>query len=977
MKFFLYFLFTSCVLIQHPLAFAIKLQSSDTPYYIHKTSEFSFIFSEDFLTEDSSASWIYKKLKNHNEMYKEIFTRKLKEDPIYIFASSRNQISNAVTSSTPLKVVFFPTGVKLLTKMAITSWADTLIAHEMAHIYQVGQAAEPVRHLRKVFKNSNVIFIPFPVFLNVNIGMSDFFLEGHAVLNESLQALGGRLYSGSTRAMVLAQIKYKFKNTKQFIADYLVNHTRDYFSGNQHYNHGGYFFTSLREKYTLKKINNIFERHAEHFIIPLSFISVKDAFKHSFKTSFESLSHQYIRRWLPMAKKQKKSEEKSLFTSAICPPFNQNTDQIFFLTSHLNSAPDLRILDKNSGRWRSREAVFSAGKMFNVDGKFYVSSSHKINPVEIAYGLFSEGMEIQKYKSQSVQDLYQDKVLSIDTTNNIKGFDLLLNENFFSKTHSPALFGPQGDIYFFKQEKDKRVMYKNKTPLFEFRGFYGKPVGIGAEGQVYFISTSLYGSSLFSWKKDLGITRLTNSDVVIDAVPVTNKKFLVCEIDPDVYSYKFISANPVKEDPAFYTYSFKTASNAFLLKDLEYEQLAEEALDPLIHSTYEKQVKKLEEAPQVEEVPQIETESSAEESLPRKIQSTKGGLSYKTYHPLKHIRYHGINLGVDNDPITQYKAFIKILFVDSLDYNSAELTYQFSFDNWMIQTKYKNQTNRLGWGLMYNYRQGLHNYASKRAYSYIHEVGPSFFYPLFSKGYWSAKTGLKSLAAYNKIPELNDTFYQLVFQPDFQLEYKRRYRQNYKPHRHLLLYTSLNTRTDLSFSKPYYEWQMHSQYSMHLGWDFYSSAFVNYKTSIKNKAIPFRYFKPLQASVNAELDIYLRDRLIGETNNLFQVGWQSAKFINTPLYFGRFPVSLESLAPLFHVKYINYLNNSDDKKVSLLELAGGISIKLLLHHKIKYTLSFYSGLTRAPTVTAESAEIHPLVGLRFHKNLHRTKHHEH
>ena len=992
--FFLFFLFSSCFL-PGTFSFASKLQSSDLQYYIHKNPDFSFIFSENFLQEQGF-QFIYKKLHYYNQIYFKNFQTKLKESPSYIFASPNNQMSNGITSGSPLKATFFPTGVELITRMAITNWTDTLIAHEMAHVYQIGQVSNSIRFFLSIFKSSNVIFIPWPIFLNVNMGMSSFFLEGHATFNESLHAYGGRLYSGYTRALVLSQIKYRFKTTDHFIRNYLVNTTLKNFATEQHYYHGAYFFSFLMEKYNIAQINNIFSRHAEHFIIPLSFTSIKDAFQFSFKTSFENLAHQYIQRFLPLAKKQKKSTEEEMFRSHICPAFNKDENSIFFLTSRLTSAPVLRILNKKTGEWKNEKKLFSKGKIFKINNKFYVTASHRITPTKLVHGLFAEGMYLKKYKSQSLQDVYQTNWLSIDTTNNIQGFNLLLNGKFYSKTHSPALFGPKGDIYFFKQNKDQRVLYKNKKPLFQFRGFYGKPVEVTADDTVYFIAASPYGSSLFGWTRKQGIRRLSESDVIVDAISSPDQKFLVCEIEPEFYSYKFISPTNIKESPAFYDYSFQTPSNTFLIKPIENKQIEEEETEDLFAlDNNELQIEEEETEDlfaldnnelQIEEeetIKQTEEHPLPNEEIPlphhREPQNTSP-VSYTAYNALKAMRFRGISAGINNDPTTKYKIFTGMTFIDNMEYNYLQLNYEFLWkENWAIQAKYTNQVHRLNWDIAYIYKQGLQNFSGERAYSYNHKMSQGLAYPIFLKGYWSSTAGLDNSFAYHKIRGVDQHFYYVGFRPALRLNYNRRYSRNHSAYQNLLVRTAIETNINLLSFSPHYEWQNHAQYSIHLGWEFYSQFFINHQLALKDNSVFFRYSKPLGVFNSNELNIYLREHLITQTNNLLQAGISLKKFIETPIYFSRYPVSIDSIAPILQFKYINYVDNDNKKKTSetnkrtsFLEWTAGLGTNFLFHHKIKYSLNFYFGYTKSlsgefPVKQDRNSNIQPSFGLRFHR----------
>ncbi len=939
------------------------------------------IFNKDFLKNNKrDLIYIHKKLSYYDDIYREIFTKKLKETPIYIFASSNNQISNAVTSGIPfLKVLFFPTGVEKMTHIATTSWEDTVIAHELAHTFQLGQMSDSLKYIKPVFKNSEVIFLPIPIFLNVNLTMPLFLLEGHAVLSESLFAPGGRLYSGSARAMVFSQIKNKFQTTNQFIKHYLINRTRDSFSVQQQYTHGGYFFNSLLQKYDIKTINNIFKKHAEHFIAPFSFISVKSTFESVFGASFESLVNHYIQKYLLLSEQQKKSPEKTLFKSAICPPFNRTQKEIFFLTSNLKSTPTLRILNLSTKKWRKRKKVFSVGKVFKIKNRYYVSTSAKISSKKIIYGLFSEGMGsmyFKKYKSQNMQDIYKDQTLSIDTSNNMHGFNLMLNGKFYDTTHSPALFGPEGDIYYFKQEGDQRVMHKNKIPLFQFRGFYGKPVGVDLGGIVYFISASLFGSSLYAWIPEVGIQRVSPSDVIIDAVPGPNHQFLVCEVEPESYAYKIIPIRASNEQPVFYEYPFETVSNSLStlpslshIKTEQSRKMLTENPDPFQEdASYLEELKKIDQTEDATYKSKEETEGVGgadplsspvsphfDLSYSSSVKPHSHNIPYSRYNSLMNISFSGIELGAFRDPITEYNSLVKAHFQDPLEYNSFHFAYQQSLENWinvkswapknwMFQTKYMNRAYILSWDVQYTYKQGPENFSGSRAYSYIHEFSQGFLFPIFEFGYWNSAFSVKNSLSSLEIKDRSDTSYYFSTEPTLQLQYRRKYKKNFDFYRKFLLKTGLQYRLKLSpDSESNYKIKAQSYYLFNWGWEFYTQPFFNYQTALKPKSVPFRYLKPLDIVGAPTLNLFLEKRLLEETNEYLSTGINFQKFIETPVYFSRYPLSLRGIAPLFKGKYFSFLDNDDNKYLHFAEWTFGIKTELLFHHKVKVTLNFYTG----------------------------------
>ena len=941
---------------------AMGTQPSDIDYYIHENPSFSLIFSKNFLNKKKDFLYIHKKISYYDDIYRAVFPKDLKETPIYVFASPRNQNSNAITFGTPfLKALFFPTGVEKMTWMASPFWEDTVIAHEMAHIFQLGQMSSNLKYLRPIFKNSEVVFLPFPIFLNVNLVMPLFLLEGHAVLSESLFAPGGRLYSGAVRALVFSQIKHKFQTTSQFTKNYLINLTEDTFIEQQPYNHGAYFFNSLLDKYDIKKINRIFKRHAEHFIAPFSFIAIKDSFESVFNNSFESLVHYYIQKYQPLAVQQQKSSEETLFFSGACSPFNKKENEIFFLTFDLKTAPALRTLNMVSGKWRSRKKTFSPGKMFKIKDRYYVSGDHEISSTERVYGLFSEGMHLnEKYHSQKVQDIQKGKTLSIDTSNNMRGFHLQLNGQFYDITSSSALFGPDGGIYYFKQEEENRVLYKNKTPLFHFKGFYGKPVEITEDGTVYFTAPSPFGSSLFAWHGVKGIYRVSASDVIIDAIKVEDDWFLVCEVGPSAYSYKIIPLTQIREQPAFYNYSFRKISSGLstlsvlsnIKDEMEKEFIQEEASDD---SAY---------------IKSLDLHSAHGHG------DLQHDISYSPYLSLTQLRFNGLELGLSDDPITGYNGIVNISFRDPMEYNAIHFSYQMSLENglfqgsskkkatggskkkatgsaqqalgnWIVKTKYINNVYRLAWDIQHIYKEGFENFSGSRAYSYIHEVSQGLHFPLFQDGFWYSSLDLKSAVSRVKFKTRPGESYYFSVEPGWQIQYRRMYIRNFDFHRHFFLRASLQYHFKFSKNDSNYRLKTNSYYLANWGWEFYTMPFISYQMALKPKSIPFRRFKPLNAVSRPELNLYLRERIFEETNDYLTAGIKLKKYIETPMYFARFPVSLMGLAPSITGKFIQFLDNGADggKTQQRLEWTLGIKMAFLFHHKVKFRLNLYYGFS--------------------------------
>ncbi len=959
---------------------------SDVDYYINETPRFSIIFSEDFLKNNKKDFlYVQKRIFYYDQIYQKIFLqKKLKENPHYVFLSSHTQISNGIASGIPfLRVLFFPSGVDQLANLPVISWLDTVLAHEIAHIYQLGQISENLIYIRAIFKNSQVVFFPFPIFLNTNLVMPQFFLEGYAVLSESMFSKGGRLYSGYSRALVFSQLKHKFETTDQFISEYLINKTSDTFSNRQKYEHGGYFFSSLMQRYSLKRISNIFALHAKHFVIPLSFISIKEVFETNFHTSFESLVNYYIQNYLPMAYQQKQSKKKSLFTSQTCLPFNRKNHRVFFLTSDLKSPPVLRTLNIKTGKWTKQKKVFSNGKVFQIRSKYYVSASHFVSPTEKKYSLFSEGMySMKKYESQSVQDIYDNNWLSIDTTNNMINFRLLLNGKFYDTTSSSALFGPKGSIYYFKQRNAQKILYKNKLPLFQFKGFYGKLVGIDEKEQIYFIASSQFGSSLFAWNRANGIYRLSDSDVIIDATQGAENQFLVCEVEPESYSYKLIQTKKIFEKPVFYSYPMNSENSKLLSQSNEMPRLDQE-FNKEFESPLSKSVDKKDTLEKI-------FDHSKEDLLSLEAESDlHSNQNYSAYNPFAQIRFTGIDLGILNDATTGYNAHIDVKFKDPMEYNAFQISYQSSFEhlltreeyfgNWFVRAKYSNYVYRLLWNIQYLYKQGFENFSGSRTYSQIHELGQNFGFPLFRLAYWSALLQLKGSLSSVKIKDFDLENYYYGVKPSIKINYIREYEQNFYYYRHFFFYSSVNYQfkqnsedysSEKNLENYHFEYNIRSHYLFSLGYEFYTKLFVNYISGLKPGSIPFRYFEPLSLFKSAELDFFFPVRKLAETNNYFSTGIQLQKVIETPIYFSRYPFSLRSISPLLRVKYFNYLQSSHghNRKLQLFEWILGTDLGILIHHKVVLQLGIYYGFSHLPNfqLGEENASIDHSFGLVLH-----------
>ena len=457
-----------------------------------------------------------------------------------IFPSPRRQDSNAIALIYPFPSIFIYPSVStvFMDRWSMFYWPQDTIIHEMTHLYQFSHNTAFDRFLYK--------------FLGLlsyrNIMLPDFVKEGHAVFNESLYGFGGRLFSSWARAFVFSQIQ-RGVSLKRLLKVY-----DDSFANTEKYLHGAYFFAYLHSQYGLKKINHFFLESGRQF--PFGFYGLSSALERAFGKNLETLFREYQEYYAPLAIKQKVLSEKALFSSKKSLPINGDGDQLYFLVSDIKSPPKLAVIDKEKEELSLRETDLPLGKVFYINGQYFSVGRGRTSATSIEFSLFGEGFEpLKKYNSQHVMDIYENKVISLDTRQSHTQNSILLNDSFYDNTHSSAIMDHRGRIYYFKQNNNVRTLYRDKEALFSFQSYSAYPVDADEEG-LYFIASVPYGSSLFVYREGKGVFRLSKGDRITHARKMKKKTFLVSEIHPSENQYKIIKTEEIPELPFLYTYSF-------------------------------------------------------------------------------------------------------------------------------------------------------------------------------------------------------------------------------------------------------------------------------------------------------------------------------------------------------------------------------------------------------------------------------------
>ncbi len=553
--------------------------SSDEPYYIYNDGFYRYIYTKSDRPLLRDLVFFNSKLR---ALYQKDFNWKFDDPPYLILASNHNQIANGETTILPrLFTVFFPAGAEIPDEFAANSWLYMLLSHETSHMYQLDQKEGYSAFLKKYFGDTSLgwsafLSLPFTYMEYPNEFLPTFLLEGNAVLNESRFGNGGRLYSGSVRAAVFALAKAGDVNSTRLMNDHL------YFPyTNEKYWVGGYLQDWLSDKFGVQKVDHFFYEHSFNYVNPLN---VREAFVRTFGFGYEAAIKDFLKHWQPIYSTQKSAASPTLFVSMEEGPLTQENNKIRFLTTDLESEPTVHIYNIKTGKWENRKIDLPMGSIFQDEkGHLVSASAEQIDNANFKAGLFGDGYTLRRgTENQIVYDQQGSCRLYADANKSFLHFSLWSEcdrrqqgvksstpsdqRTYIGKTVSSAIFGPHMHPYYFGQNEKNHILYRGPTKLFSYKGFWGFPVKVSKNGAVYFVAPVKRGSSLFKWQNGT-YTRLTDSDVVVDAQIIDSQHALVAEFSATGYRYKIITLQNIAQSPYDYKYKFESSPN-FHLYDL-------------------------------------------------------------------------------------------------------------------------------------------------------------------------------------------------------------------------------------------------------------------------------------------------------------------------------------------------------------------------------------------------------------------------
>ncbi len=806
----------------------------DVPYFVHETDSYNFIYPEEY------RSLIPKVVADQNRieaLYEKSFSWKLDEKTSLVLASNNNQIANAFATVYYNNLNFYYNGgASVYDSFAIRSWLYTLLAHEGAHLYQLDPKKGLAESYHRYLGNSVVPHFLFfiPVFVTPNILLPTWLLEGNSVLNESRLGNGGRLYSGEERALFYALVRSGKLDEAR-----LTNNHLDFPYGHEKYNVGAEFALYLAERFGMDKANSFFSEHANHWVNP--FI-LNYSFERHFNRTYSELVDDFLVASGNKARLQKAAVAPRLVEEPFIGPMNSNSQKIYFMSGDGKNSNLLNIYDKKSRFLERRKLDIPVNKVFELsDGRFVSVSSGTVNSKQYLFSLWDEkSIDVEAYRGKIILDKRGEDVLWFDPLTSMDEPQLFLNNKNLGKAHSSALFDKDGHVYYFKQEANKRTLYKDTTALVSFPSYYAKLTEIDEEGRPYFVASTEYGSSLFTLR-DGKVFRLFDSDVIFDARKITEGDFLVREVEADGYEIKLLRASPREEKPVLYSYFFE--------KEAPFQYA------------------------------QKEQENNSQ---------TTSSISQREYSLTHDLQFGGMGTAIMLANDSLYFS-LNGIWSDPLDYNNILLSY--NRDSYrgedIYRLAYLNKKNVVQWYLDYSREQYyLGNDLLDNTKKDNHDDRPEagFIWPFYKRGFWTFS--VEEAVSYRSLRDTAVNYASLSF------EREKHHALEFLPYSKWALKVEDDRGGDQLQSSAVSFDIYHT-----LPYNVFAHAFGVYKESNEDE---LKMENAIRSSGQAILTKgYSLTGPEGKNKKGGRLSFEIGPFFESGIYYASFPISLRRLAPKF------------------------------------------------------------------------------
>jgi hypothetical protein len=865
------------ILLAGAAASAQVVVPSDIDYWTQDLGQVQYIYPAD---QSTHLPELIHYTEFFTDKYRKSYKWTLDEKLKLILASGRNQIANGFATPQPfLQSAHYPSGAELLDFFAQDSFMLALSSHETAHLFQLSAKSRMGSFIKSILGNTSYIQTPFivPIFVFPNAFNPRFILEGNAVMNESVTGIGGRLWSGEIRAEVLAQIRAGEATPAE-----MINSDLD-FPLSEDYHLGGYFAAHLAEEFGVDRANQFFVTHAER---DMWAFALNKSFRQHFTKSYTRVIHEMNQSLRPLAEKHRPARGEVLAKVFTRPTFNHDNERVFFVANpDGKTANRLYEIRKSDGRLKAAKKALPLGKAFELEGEWYTVSSETVNPTNIKYGLFDDSL---KAKRGTLGYLYQDirfkHEFKIDAGRSYARNIGLKDGQFLDFTGSSAVLDDQGRAHYFRLAGNEKILYRDKDALFKFKGYYGFPTEVTADGAVYFIASSEFGATLFRWTP-AGIERMFSADNVMNARLLKDDIFVVAAITDRGYEIQKLKAEPALQEPAFADWKLPNDS-----------------------------------LPVAPETTDFKHDNSHE------------------YEALSQLRYSFADLA-----LIGAGGAATVVFADPMMWNLAILGYrQTESDEYEVMIGYTNHRHRLGWTLLATYERDKIEFDALPDQSDEEITGLlALDYPLFKSGRWSST--LLAGPTYTRDSRYNNTAAGpnrpgILTNLDFT--YSRvDYPLAFDQYRYFRLNYQHRTETDEYID---YKTDAINAVDMTISGDVYWQTFLELYGSwgvAENDSIDADL---LDLDVNRAINIpqFTGD---GEVKDLREWSVQLKQAVDVSYYFPRFPLSLRRLAPFAKFRDIHTVEEGLDVLPHWSrQLQLGAEFEMLLLHilPVRFTTGF-------------------------------------
>jgi len=541
----LFMLFSGCLAV---LCGAADVVPNDQEYYTAKVRNTELIYTKKNLPFAQIAADTQMQLQPR---YEQLFGY-IMDEPLYVgLLSDYNQIANGFMMPYPNnRQMNYIGGTMYVDHFSATSWLKTLLYHETAHNYQINAKDNVISSTLHSLFGNGMVFYPWFVF--PNIVESSFLLEGNAVLNESYHGNGGRLYSGRFKVETLMQAKAGYLTPER-----VYNDNYFFLYGSHHYTLGGYFQYYLAQRYGLEATNSYWKKHSQDWFWPFL---TNNAMQRAVGVDFENALAQWSEQMRQEALQVNVVAGEKVTTSQSYMPLNSTDSEIFFLVNESGrKMPELVRVEKEHLQVIKEPRSFFAGKVLHHHGEYVTQAGAMTSPLRIYQGLYdADGYLVEGTASKVIQGYLTDgRAVYFDVSSSFDQPQLYVAERFYAQVNSSVYIDADDNLYYFKQQGTTRTLYKNHTPLTHFQGHYGFVTDVDAQGAVYFIANSQYGSTLYRFRNAV-MERLSRGDTIIDARLVDESRALAVLVGSDAYSYEVIALDPKPQQPYEVQLAFQT-----------------------------------------------------------------------------------------------------------------------------------------------------------------------------------------------------------------------------------------------------------------------------------------------------------------------------------------------------------------------------------------------------------------------------------